>query len=343
METNRVFFIQNARAVAIIGVVFLHSSLYLFPQYSNVGLNKWLPSAIYQPFSHFAVPVFLMITGYLVFDKEFTNPKEYYFKRITRILYPFIFWTIVYILYDIINFLMDNREINVSFFVNRLRYGASHQFWYLYMLIPIYFFIPYVAYSMQKLNRVFVLVYLGIWLFFNTVLFMNTFIIVVPSQTGFQNLSYFGGFLGYLILGYYLKNNPLKIGVINSLLFWVVFVVMTIIGTIFLTINSGGAKDVFLKYLNPFVIMGSLFAFSFFQKNIFFNRPNLIMGVIAKYSFGIYFIHVLIFEILRKFGIHVLAFNAWISIPLLTIVNLLISLIILRGLNNISIIKKIIM
>lgn len=74
--------IQIIRAIAIIAVVIIHTTP------SGIG------QVICRPFLNFAVATFLFLSGYLT-KAENDDWKAFYKKRITRVIIPYIIWSIL--------------------------------------------------------------------------------------------------------------------------------------------------------------------------------------------------------------------------------------------------------
>ena len=76
------------RAIAIIAVVMIHTT----------PAGQW--QVFCKPFINFAVATFIFLSGYLTkADNE--NWLKFYVRRITRVLLPYIIWTVIYSIPDI--------------------------------------------------------------------------------------------------------------------------------------------------------------------------------------------------------------------------------------------------
>lgn len=76
------------RAIAIIAVVMIHTT----------PAGQW--QVFCKPFINFAVATFIFLSGYLTkADNE--NWLKFYVRRITRVLVPYIIWTVIYSIPDI--------------------------------------------------------------------------------------------------------------------------------------------------------------------------------------------------------------------------------------------------
>lgn len=75
--------IQVIRAFAIIAVVMIHTT----------PMGKY--QIFCRPYINFSVATFLFLSGFLT-KIDTDNWSTFYRKRITRVLFPYIFWTIIY-------------------------------------------------------------------------------------------------------------------------------------------------------------------------------------------------------------------------------------------------------
>ncbi|HAK29628.1 MAG TPA: acyltransferase, partial [Sphingobacterium sp.] len=99
----RTSYISILRIVAIFLVILIHSSSgYLnsneFESFDWSYAN-WLNS-----FSRFAVPLFVVISGALLLQKD-ESTGQFYRKRLLKIVPPFLFWSIVYLFYYFVRYI----------------------------------------------------------------------------------------------------------------------------------------------------------------------------------------------------------------------------------------------
>lgn len=76
------------RAIAIIAVVMIHTT----------PAGQW--QVFCKPFINFAVAAFIFLSGYLT-KTDNDNWLKFYVRRITRVLVPYIIWTVIYSIPDI--------------------------------------------------------------------------------------------------------------------------------------------------------------------------------------------------------------------------------------------------
>lgn len=88
---NRIFYYDFMRAVAIIAVIICHVD----PFFGSLNTtSKVILHNIFHYSGMVGVPIFLMISGALILNRNYTL-SSFMNKRFKRIVYPFIFWIIL--------------------------------------------------------------------------------------------------------------------------------------------------------------------------------------------------------------------------------------------------------
>ncbi|WP_256008996.1 acyltransferase [Desertivirga xinjiangensis] len=313
---------DNLRVVATISMVLLHIVAPILPKFNVVGNVLWHSGNMLDSMLRFCVPVFVMLSGALLFQKEYTL-GEFMRKRLFRVIIPFLFWSLIYIIYKLTNSRLEFQSAG-RFIANQLIHGASYHLWYIYMIIGLYLFIPVLgpwirACSMNQL-RYFLLIWI-ITLFFNLPLLDN-------YKPTFQ-LSYFSGYIGYLVLGYYLsrrkyvgKDWPVRL----PLGLFFAGALLTAAGTYFITSQGGKFSTILYRYQTPNVMISSVGIFMLISNYKFrFSVSERVRNFLCKHSYGIYLSHVLILTELNKLGVNWSLINPLVGILLTLIACLSIS------------------
>lgn len=189
---------------------------------SNPAMGFW--GAVYQAFLRPCVPLFACMTGLLLLPIK-QDMLSFYKKRIGRVLWPFLLWSVLYCLYPVVFFACGgSKELLVSFFVNEQNPGPlltdalanmcripfdytlySIHMWFVFLIIGLYLYMPIFSAWLEKASRRDKHMVLGIW---GVTLFFPYAELLTPQMFGtcawnsFGMLYYFGGFIGYLLLGH---------------------------------------------------------------------------------------------------------------------------------------------
>ncbi len=176
-------------------------------------------ASLFDSFARACVPLFVVASSYLQFPLHYST-GEFFRRRAVRILVPFILWTIVYAL------IWGEPAANFRDLLFNFNYAAGH-LWFVYMLIGLYLLMPLLSPWAEKVGRRELLFFMGLC-------FLTMFIPFVreagmygkevcifgpggipmqapyplwgeASWNSFGILYYFSGFIGYLLLGLYLR------------------------------------------------------------------------------------------------------------------------------------------
>ena len=71
------YWIDYLRVFATFGVILLHTAAPLANQYGIVSNYDWWIGNIYNSITRFCVPVFLMISGALIFSKTYNSTNDF--------------------------------------------------------------------------------------------------------------------------------------------------------------------------------------------------------------------------------------------------------------------------
>lgn len=278
--------------------------------------------AIYGALLRPCVPLFVMITGALLLPVR-GEVSVFYKKRIPRVLWPFLIWSVIYNLFPWITGLLGIKpEIILDFFpysgeeVMRqslsisLDYIAQIPFnfsivdvhmWYIYLLIGLYLYLPVFSAWVEKASDKAKLWFLGAWAVTLLLPYYNQFVAQylwgICSWNAFGMFYYFAGFNGYLLLGHYLRNLDWTLGKILAigLPMFVIGYAVTFFGFRYITAlpeYSDEMLELFFTYCSLNVVMMTIPVFMLCKKVSF--RSEGIKKALANLTlcgFGIYMIH----------------------------------------------------
>lgn len=318
MQENRLHYISYLRVLATCSVLLIHASTGYLNAFTATGFD-WNYANVLNSFTRFSVPLFVMLSGALLIPKK-ESLKDFYSKRLLKLLWPFLFWLFIYLIYYFYRYtnfevLPISRVLEVS--GDKLLHGSSAHLWYLYMILGVYLAIPFVQRMLMAMSEREIGIYLLIW--FMSLLLLNKRLL--PYMPAFD-LSFFYGYVGYLVLGYWLSTRSRLIDAGYWALAFVVLGLGSAGGTYLLS-KAGGQYDPLLYgYLFPNNALMAGCAFMFFKEVVSDKRLPVWISIVDKYSFGIYLAHILVLNYVHPM---VDLPTVW-KIPLATLLTLLLSL-----------------
>lgn len=304
-QANKTLWLDNLRVIATIGVIFIHVSSDYAPSSGTVSMYNFWVGNLFDSAARFSVPIFIMISGALLLPKEY-GIGTFLKKRMMRLLLPFLFWSLFYIAHSINYEIQQGNKMSVleiaRFVFVQFRDGSSLHLWYIYMIIGLYLFVPIIGKWVRNATDKEILYFLGIWL---CILFLDQPIIskIKPNI----DLTYFTGFLGYLVLGHYLTatnfGDTKRLNIIAVSLILLGFA-STAVGTYLVLYFYNEYSSMFYECLTPNILMLAMGIFLFQKDKDISNRILVaIRNYISKYSYGIFLVHVLVLNFLDSFDI----------------------------------------
>lgn len=218
-KKNRIFYYDALRAFAIIFVILIHTSKW-FAKSEPVHSLFWTFSSSLASLGNVGVPIFFMISGALLLNREYDDLGGFYKKRLSRLFVPFFFWMIFIIIFKI-SYL--NYPPTIEGLIDIIFYKGF--VWYVWTMMGIYLIAPVINSFIMEYDIRGVEYFLAIWLL---TIILNT-LGIYPIKN--VELSYFAKFLGYFVLGWYLNNKKFSISnkamMICSFIVFVVFSLIT--------------------------------------------------------------------------------------------------------------------
>ena len=294
-KKERIFYYDFLRAFAIIAVIICHVDHFFGPL---VGTTQIVAQMTFHDIGRIGVPIFLMISGALILNRPYPDLTEFLKKRFTRIIYPFIFWIILILAQ------LQYYRYNEAFLWNTF-IGEPSITWYFWVLIGIYLFLPVLNSFVKEYGESGLKYFLSIWFILMILKTFNAY----PLWTNFD-LSYFAGYVGYPVLGYYLANKEFKISDSKVCLLGLITLIASL--SVFVYLNYFNSPYISMIYQNvPIIFMGTgLFLFvKYLDKLNKFNsiKDNFIGKAIISLSvcsYGMYFSHVLVVKFLSYYNPH---------------------------------------
>lgn len=292
MQSAKIKSLDNLRVISAFAVILVHVS---HPLTEQIHHQSWWIANLYDSSARFCVPIFLMISGALLLDKQ-ESIKSFLSKRMMRILLPFLFWNTIYLFVNQYVMYKNTKQFfGINEIVEAYLKGVSFHFWYVYMILSLYLFVPFLTIwtTMKKQNQM--LYFFGIWMTTITVSCLP-----IKYQQYSTELPYFSGYVGYLLLGYWLfnQNIPRKIAQILGCILFISGIIITYFATQWASLNQNRFVHQYYDYCTLNVAMTSVGLFLIVK-----NLPILEIKVFqkirdsfAKYSYGIYLVHILVLD-----------------------------------------------
>ena len=218
---NREVWIDWMRVTACLMVMIVHSTepFYLGGEGSLILTQtdaRWV--SLFDTFVRACVPLFVVASSYLQFPLHYST-GQFLKRRVIRVVVPFVVWTLVYALY------WGEPADNLRSLLLNFNYAAGH-LWFVYMLLGLYLLMPMLSPWAERVGKRELQFYLLLCFLTTLLPFLRAGFgdtpPVIYGPTGIPNPAryplwgeaswnayglfyYFSGFLGYMLLGLYLR------------------------------------------------------------------------------------------------------------------------------------------
>ncbi len=340
-ENKREFALDLLRVLACFLVIWQHvtESYYINPDmtaqtHDGMSLIGWM-----NGMTPIEVPLLVMISGYFLLPMKL-GIGAFFKRRFTRILWPFVCWCVAYAAYfmayrgdTLAQFLRNVAHIPVNFGVE-----IGHM-WFIYMLLGLYMLVPVLSPWLVQCSKRQLQGYLGVWAITTFLPYIHLFFPEVLGEC-FWNptpmLHYFTGFVGYFLLGYYIKQYG-ALSVRNALLMLVsgYFITVAVYQNRLGVVTMVPDLEIGWRFCGPNVAMMAFAMFSLvsrikWQGADAFGRW---ISSFAALSYAVYFIHIMMINFWRDLLGEALA-EVYFQIPVLTVLSFLSSYVIVWCLSK---------
>lgn len=374
-QREHIAWIDLLRVAACFMVIVSHSCDAFVGQFDN-NRYEFLTGTFIGSFVRPCVPLFVMMSGVLLLPVKM-DMLTFYSKRAKRLLLPFVFWSlllpVLYFLYVNSGMEMISPNINMSeytvirtlqkmyTFIFNFNYDTT-PLWYVYMLIGLYLFIPIIGAWLNQAKKREIKWFLGIWVVSMCLPYVqmaapylgytgnggNMGLLGICDWNPYGTFYYFSGFLGYLVLAYYLVKYPLDWSWKRTL---GVAIPLFLIGYI---ITAGGfiltqkyhpgsyANLEIIWYFSGINVFLMTYAMFIVMKKINI-KGSVLLKKTAGLTFGIYLCHFIFVQMSYDFIYPNIPVPPFVKILLIAVVSFIISLLItwLLSLNRYT--KKVVM
>lgn len=296
--------IDHLRILAVLGVVGTHVSNHFYVRYGEISAGAWWTANIVDTSLKFAVPLFVMLSGSLLLGRN-ESLGSFYQRRALRLLPAILFWNAVYVAFALVT-----RDMPVSDAMWLLKGGilikgqTYYHLWYLSMFSCLMVFAPYLNLFVRGKapSETDLQVLVALLLIFAAA-HQASIMLEETEGVRIEWFSLFVWYVGYFVLGYYLDRHAERIRLSN------VWLVLAIIGVVLLGAglnyaaaeHLGVVRDYFvMRNEGPFVFVLTVLIFALYRKNADRLKSSALITALADSGFGIYLLHVLYLELLRR-------------------------------------------
>ena len=329
MEKKRDVSFDILRIISMFMVVIIHVSNVYSRSFGIISNKSFFVSLVFNTISRISVPIFFMISGALLVNREFDKKK--YIKRLNKYIILIIVWDLIYLIWE---YLYLGTTYDKLYMLLVQPYRAH--LWFLYTIIVLYFVQPLIKMLLDSSNKTVKILLLLLWLIFSSLSMINSFI-----ANYFTIFSY----IGFFVVGKYLKDfidthDLRKYKYLLIILMSICYSISIVLNYI-TSIRINRFYNLFFAYRTPFIMIASMSFFviicSLFKK----CKGNKIISLLSDVSLGVYLVHGIFLDITIKMFIYG-SINSLIGIPLFSFVISISSILVIYILKKINIFNFII-
>lgn len=329
---GRLVYLDSLRGLAVILVIVQHLCAGIIRQgYID---SAWWTANILISLSTPAVPLFIIISGGLLLTDQRDIPVvDFLIRRFNKVGVPFLFWMIFYYFWFLLGIWHD--DFHLVEFIKEILKGSDTKhlpihLWFLPLILSLYLITPLLKKFLASSNeseKKYVIIMCFIFGCITPIMHDLSNI-----EVGYRPYIYSIDVL-YFSLGFFIlriEDNK-KINTALTAAIYIIGLSFTIYGIFFLQETNGKFNNIWYTMNSPAVLFMSICIVLLFKKYYYDNISSKIskfLPYIGKMSFGVYVIHIFWMQLLSiKFGINVNLFHPVISVPILTLIVLILSLI----------------
>lgn len=286
--------IDYIRVLACLLVIVIHSPM------AGIGTSSFIMascSLIGMP----CVCLFFMVSGYLLLPTK-ESMFSFLHKRMNRILWPTLFWTVFYLL---VAYFSTGNYASQPWLKTILSIPFTRQgngfLWFMYTLVGLYLLAPILSAWLSTATKKEVQLILALWGV--SLLYPLLKQVLYLTEDTYGILYYFTGYAGYFLLGYYIKCYRPGISFVLLAFLYLVPMLVALLGRV----NKMDLLADSFSYLSIWAGMMSFALFMLFVKlfpstTASRQRPadtsmlTRLIVCLSKCSFGIYLVHKLVLK-----------------------------------------------
>ena len=309
------------RVLACLMVVFVHSPM-------KAELTTATDTYLLGPLTYLMSPcngLFFMISGALLLKPRDVKYNQFLKHRMPKVAIPVIVWSVIYMAIVCLTKIPQGERISyLGHNIVTILFSSSEDvngtLWFMYALIGIYLLVPIITPWWQRASKREIEFYLVIWLIAMCLPYLQMFFGIADDETSL--LYYFSGYLGYFVLGAYLRRFDIAHSKMRNVIF-----ICAAIGALALPaaviLTTGNTGNGILWSLSISSASMATVWFVLIMRSRFCNAPNrltIFVAWLSPLTFGIYLMHVLFMKTIKGSGMFADA-QYIISIPAISIMT----------------------
>ena len=315
---SRLLWCDILRVIATIMVISIHTiSVY---QYTYIKPLQLLPYSIFgvlNSLNRMAVPAFFMLTGALTL-RQTRKPitRESYTSFVKNIIYRLV---IPFIIFSLVSYLFFTKPpwSITKFIVSFSNYpGTYGHMWFMYVIVMIYFFIPFLRRFIQSLSRHELKILICLIFVFSNVLSELFILSKHYHKMMFDEIAlpYIIAYTNLVLLGFYFMKYNISPG--KRKLIYILGIISLILLPIIqaLTNNVDVAQDLITgRSVLPVFISSAGFIFIkyHFSKVKLSSCATKVITKLSEISFYTYLVHMVIINIFYTYLLNHNRLNTW--------------------------------
>ncbi|MFM0325066.1 acyltransferase [Caballeronia glebae] len=310
--------------VAITLVIMVHLSAGAAATFIDLG-TPWLAAITYRGITIICVPLFFMVTGVLLLEREHTVASIA--SRAWRLIMPLILWSAIYLSW----YKYIGHE-DTGNWVVRILHGPVEHLWFIYAIIGIYIFLPVASLFYIHSTTAQKLWIIGAWFFGVSVIPMLRGLMGTPVFG--IDLTYVPLYSGYMLVGATLYQRLKNVTQTRSLMIGsatvtIATLTMAIYGTWTVSVQAHAYTMRFFDWWTPTAVIATVT--SFVALALAYRRPKpswmrCFVNAVASRTLGIYLLHMIIIRLPQVFPFSP-SLGPWTWYPVACVVVLMMSLI----------------
>lgn len=292
-NNNRIIYFDILNIIACIAVCYLHcnSGVHAF---SNTRV--WKESLVIEVICYFAVPIFIMLSGatLLKYRERYTT-KQYFIKRIEKVVVPWIIWSLII-------YIVHNKNLNLVNFIDAFLYGKIETiYWFFPLIIYLYCLIPVLSVLTENKYKKLMWGIVTFIFVIQSILQPMCAILDIQFPTILNYMTGQNSYIIYILLGYLLSTNNMNKKQRMTIYILAIIAILTrYFHTMLGSINIGKLNKDSWGYTAFTGVFPTLAVF-ICTKNINWEKilnkvkiKSIHISRLASCSFGVYLMHILV-------------------------------------------------